>query len=75
MNLFCDLTYGIENNSLGNTLKDYILSLGIISNVIQYISVSSTLMYNWKMYIKFHVICINFVAPCTYSKINSKQEQ
>lgn len=40
MNLFCDLTYGIENNSLGNTLKDYILSLGVINNVIQYISVS-----------------------------------
>ncbi|XP_026807089.1 E3 ubiquitin-protein ligase UBR4 isoform X1 [Rhopalosiphum maidis] len=61
MNLFCDLTYGIENNSLGNTLKDYILSLGVINNVIQYISrhaptVKSTLNKNndkdeWKEFI------------------------
>lgn len=48
MNLFCDLTYGIENNSLGNTLKDYILSLGVINNVIQYISVSIILTWDLK---------------------------
>lgn len=47
MNLFCDLTYGIENNSLGNTLKDYILSLGVINNVIQYISVS--IIFNFRI--------------------------
>lgn len=47
MNLFCDLTYGIENNSLGNTLKDYILSLGVINNVIQYISVST--IFNFRI--------------------------
>ncbi|XP_050533339.1 E3 ubiquitin-protein ligase UBR4 [Daktulosphaira vitifoliae] len=61
MNLFCDLTYGIENNSLGNTLKDYILSLGVINNVINYIThhaptVKSTLNKNsekdeWKEFI------------------------
>ncbi|VVC25973.1 Hypothetical protein CINCED_3A011321 [Cinara cedri] len=61
MNLFCDLTHGIENNSLGNTLKDYILSLGVINNVIQYIlthapTVKSTLNKNndkdeWKEFI------------------------
>lgn len=55
MNLFCDLTYGIENNSLGNTLKDYILSLGVINNVIQYISVSTILTCDLNILIKFNV--------------------
>lgn len=51
MNLFCDLTYGIENNSLGNTLKDYILSLGVINNVTQYISVSQMICYNLEIFL------------------------
>jgi len=74
MNLFCDLTYGIENNSLGNTLKDYILSLGVIENVIQYISVSSNLNV---LFVKLSLMLIWFilVASCTHSKINCKQEQ
>lgn len=57
MNLFCDLTYGIENNSLGNTLKDYILSLGVINNVTQYISVSQVLCYNLEyfLYLLFNI--------------------
>lgn len=63
MNLFCDLTYGIENNSLGNTLKDYILSLGVINNVTQYISVSQVLCYNLEyfLYLLFNIyylLCI-----------------
>lgn len=73
MNLFCDLTYGIENNSLGNTLKDYILSLGVINNVIQYISVSINLSLEIK--VTFYDNSIYSVAPCTHSKSNVKQEQ
>lgn len=72
MNLFCDLTYGIENNSLGNTLKDYILSLGVINNVIQYISVSITCSLEIKA--TFNDNSLYSIVSCTHSKSNIEQE-
>ncbi|EAA01010.5 AGAP001157-PA, partial [Anopheles gambiae str. PEST] len=37
MELFCVLTTGIEHNSIGGTLKDYIMSLGIVEKALGYI--------------------------------------
>jgi len=34
------LTAGIERNAIGNTLKDYIISLGIVVQALEYITVS-----------------------------------
>lgn len=38
MELFCVLTNQIEHNSIGGTLKDYIISLGIVDDAITYIN-------------------------------------
>uniref|UniRef100_A0A182YND8 Uncharacterized protein n=1 Tax=Anopheles stephensi TaxID=30069 RepID=A0A182YND8_ANOST len=37
MELFCVLTTGIEHNSIGGTLKDYIMSLEIVEKALSYI--------------------------------------
>ncbi|XP_052869267.1 protein purity of essence [Anopheles cruzii] len=37
MELFCVLTTGIEHNSIGGTLKDYIMGLGIVDRALEYI--------------------------------------
>ncbi|XP_058454823.1 protein purity of essence [Malaya genurostris] len=37
LELFCVLTTGIEHNSIGGTLKDYIMSLGIVEKALEYI--------------------------------------
>lgn len=37
MELFCVLTNQIEHNSIGGTLKDYIIGLGIVAKAIEYI--------------------------------------
>ncbi|XP_053669765.1 protein purity of essence [Anopheles nili] len=37
MELFCVLTTGIEHNSIGGTLKDYIMSLNIVDKALGYI--------------------------------------
>uniref|UniRef100_A0A182RFY8 UBR-type domain-containing protein n=1 Tax=Anopheles funestus TaxID=62324 RepID=A0A182RFY8_ANOFN len=37
MELFCVLTTGIEHNSIGGTLKDYIMSLEIVEKALNYI--------------------------------------
>uniref|UniRef100_A0A182FS89 Uncharacterized protein n=2 Tax=Anopheles albimanus TaxID=7167 RepID=A0A182FS89_ANOAL len=37
MELFCVLTTGIEHNSIGGTLKDYIMGLGIVDRALDYI--------------------------------------
>lgn len=37
MELFCVLTTGIEHNSIGGILKDYIMSLGIVDKALEYI--------------------------------------
>ncbi|XP_058117751.1 protein purity of essence [Anopheles ziemanni] len=39
MELFCVLTTGIEHNSIGGTLKDYIMGLGIVEKALAYITV------------------------------------
>lgn len=38
MEMFCVLTNGIEKNAIGNTLKDYIISLGIVRDALDYIT-------------------------------------
>lgn len=38
MEMFCVLTNGIERNAIGNTLKDYIISLGIVKDALNYIT-------------------------------------
>lgn len=40
LELFCILTSGIDRNAIGNTLKDYIISLGIVKRALGYITVS-----------------------------------
>lgn len=40
LELFCILTQGIERNAIGNTLKDYIISMGIVKDAFEYITVS-----------------------------------
>uniref|UniRef100_A0A8D8THS7 E3 ubiquitin-protein ligase UBR4 n=1 Tax=Cacopsylla melanoneura TaxID=428564 RepID=A0A8D8THS7_9HEMI len=37
MNIFCSLTAGIDRTPLGNTLKDHIVSLGVVEKATQYI--------------------------------------
>lgn len=38
MELFCVLTNQIEHNSIGGTLKDYIMGLGIVDKALEYIA-------------------------------------
>lgn len=38
MELFCILTNQIEHNAIGGTLKDYIMSLGMVDRALDYIS-------------------------------------
>lgn len=38
LEMFCVLTNSIERNNLGNTLKDYIISLDIVKNSLEYIT-------------------------------------
>lgn len=40
LELFCILTSGIDQNAIGNTLKDYIISLGVVKQALEYITVS-----------------------------------
>lgn len=39
LELFCVLANGIDRNAIGNTLKDYVISLEIISDALEYITV------------------------------------
>uniref|UniRef100_A0A7G3AGM3 Putative e3 ubiquitin-protein ligase ubr4 n=1 Tax=Lutzomyia longipalpis TaxID=7200 RepID=A0A7G3AGM3_LUTLO len=39
MELFCVLTNQIEHNSIGGTLKDYIIGLGIVERALNYITI------------------------------------
>lgn len=43
LELFCILTQGIERNAIGNTLKDYIISMGIVKDAFEYITVSKNI--------------------------------
>lgn len=38
LEMFCVLTNSIERNSLGNTLKDYVISLDIVKDALEYIT-------------------------------------
>ncbi|KAB0801611.1 hypothetical protein PPYR_03797 [Photinus pyralis] len=38
LEMFCVLMDGIERNDIGNTLKDYIVSLGIVKEALEYIT-------------------------------------
>lgn len=38
LEMFCVLTNGIEKNSIGSTFKDYIISLDIVKNALEYIT-------------------------------------
>lgn len=37
LEMFCVLTNGIEKNSIGSTFKDFIISLDIVKNALEYI--------------------------------------
>ncbi|XP_031787712.1 protein purity of essence isoform X2 [Nasonia vitripennis] len=39
LELFCVLTQGIERNAIGNTLKDHIISMNIVKDAFEYITV------------------------------------
>lgn len=41
MELFCVLCANIERNSIGGTLKDYLISLGVVRDALDYIQVNS----------------------------------
>ncbi|KAK6636982.1 hypothetical protein RUM43_010649 [Polyplax serrata] len=60
LELFCILTSGIDRNVIGNTLKDYIISLGIVKRALEYITshappvkttLSRTDSFDWKEFI------------------------
>lgn len=38
LEMFCVLTNGIEKNAIGSTLKDYVISLDIVKNALEYIT-------------------------------------
>lgn len=38
LEMFCVLTDGIEKNAIGNTLKDHIVSLGVVRDAVEYIT-------------------------------------
>ncbi|XP_056641011.1 E3 ubiquitin-protein ligase UBR4 isoform X2 [Diorhabda sublineata] len=38
LEMFCVLTNSIEKNAIGNTLKDYIISLDVVKNAVEYIT-------------------------------------
>lgn len=38
LEMFCVLTNGIEKNAIGNTLKDYIISLHVVEDALEYIN-------------------------------------
>jgi E3 ubiquitin-protein ligase UBR4 len=38
LEMLCVLTNGIERNAIGNTLKDHIISLGIVKDYLEYIT-------------------------------------
>jgi len=40
LELLCVLTASIERSAIGNTLKDHIISLGIVRQALEYITVS-----------------------------------
>lgn len=40
LELFCVLCSGIERNAIGGTLKDYLISLAIVRDALDYITVS-----------------------------------
>lgn len=40
MELFCVFCANIERNSIGGTLKDYLISLGVVRDALEYIVVS-----------------------------------
>lgn len=37
MNIFCSLVAGVDRTPLGNSLKDHIVSLGVVEKATQYI--------------------------------------
>nr|XP_012152236.1 PREDICTED: protein purity of essence isoform X3 [Megachile rotundata] len=39
LELFCILTQAIERNAIGNTLKDYLIGMGIVEHAFEYITV------------------------------------
>ncbi|XP_022919909.2 E3 ubiquitin-protein ligase UBR4 isoform X2 [Onthophagus taurus] len=38
LEMFCVLTNGIDRREIGNTLKDYIISMGVINDALEYIT-------------------------------------
>ena len=46
LELLCILTASIERSAIGNTLKDHIISLGIVRQALEYITVSRLLLEN-----------------------------
>ncbi|KAF5296758.1 hypothetical protein FQR65_LT10159 [Abscondita terminalis] len=38
LEMFCVLMDGVEKNAIGNTLKDYIVSLGVVNDALEYIN-------------------------------------
>ncbi|KAF5286898.1 hypothetical protein FQA39_LY00431 [Lamprigera yunnana] len=53
LEMFCVLMDGIEKNAIGNTLKDYIVSLGIVTDALEYITM--------------HAPCVKPTLLCTDS--------
>lgn len=58
MELFCNLTAGIDHTPLGNTLKDHIVSLGIVEKALEYVSVSNC--FNVPMTVKLYMYPNNY---------------
>lgn len=59
MELFCVLCANIERNSIGGTLKDYLISLGVVRDALEYIVVSN--------YIRLFAVYDLFFGPIRMS--------
>lgn len=63
MELFCVLCANIEKNSIGGTLKDYLISLGVVRDALDYIVVSSLLCLQIRSSLKY---LNKYLSPTTY---------
>lgn len=61
MELFCVFCANIERNSIGGTLKDYLISLGVVRDALDYIVVS---IHFYSKLSRVYAIWIGRIGEC-----------
>lgn len=61
------MTAGIDHTPLGNTLKDHIVSLGIVEKALEYVSVSNC--FNVLRTIKLYLYPNNYSEEYDWSSV------